>query len=75
MDINTRGYNDLYSAYHKAYFDMKKLNKIASKSEILLSLNEACIWQYIFFYLGFSHGHSWITGLQGKGEGISLTPH
>ena len=28
-----------------------------------------------FFYVGFFHEHSRITGLQGKGEGISLTPH
>ena len=29
-----------------------------------------------FFYLGVSfHGHSRITGIQRKGEGISLTPH
>ena len=29
----------------------------------------------LFFDLGFFHKHSRITGLQGKGEGISLTPH
>ena len=28
-----------------------------------------------FFYLDFFHNNSWITGLQGKGEGISLTPY
>ena len=28
-----------------------------------------------FFYLGFFQEHSRITGLQGKGEGISFTPH
>ena len=28
-----------------------------------------------FFYLGLIHEHSQITKLQGKGEGISLTPH
>ena len=29
-----------------------------------------------FFSIGvFFHDHSQITGLQGKGEGISLTPH
>ena len=30
----------------------------------------------IFFSIWvFFHQHSWITGLQGKGEDISLTPH
>ena len=30
---------------------------------------------YFFFYLGFFYEHSRITGLQRKGEVISLTPH
>ena len=31
---------------------------------------------YLFFSIWvFFHEHSQITGLQGKGEGISLTPH
>ena len=31
---------------------------------------------HFFFSIGvFFHEHSRITGLQGKGEGISLTPH
>ena len=29
---------------------------------------------YLIYYIHF-HEHSRITGLQGKGEGISLTPH
>ena len=38
------------------------------------------VWFFIFlfiylFYLGFLSRTSWITGLPGKGEGISLTPH
>ena len=33
------------------------------------------ILQLFFFYLGFFHKHSQITGLQGKGKDISLTPH
>ena len=36
------------------------------------------LWTYFatfFFYLGFFHKHSQITGLQGKGKDISLTPH
>ena len=33
--------------------------------------------QFFFFFSVwvFFHGHSRITGIQGKGEGISLTPH
>ena len=38
-----------------------------------------CIFaEYLFIYFSmgvFFHNHSWTTGLQGKGEGISLTPH
>ena len=30
-----------------------------------------CFFSILFFF----HEHSWITGLQGKGEGIFLTPH
>ena len=38
------------------------------------------IYIYIYIYIHISiwvffHEHSQITGLQGKGEGISLTPH
>ena len=31
--------------------------------------------RWFFFYRVFFHDHSQITGVQGKGEGISLTPH
>ena len=39
-----------------------------------------CMYVYIYIYIYISiwlffHEHSRITGLQGKGEGISLTPH
>ena len=38
--------------------------------------NVICNTDNIFFSIWvFSHDHSRITGLQGKGEGISLTPH
>ena len=40
------------------------------------------VFHLFFPYMNFSfsiwvffHDHSWITGLQGKGEDISLTPH
>ena len=36
------------------------------------------IFPSVFFFFSiwvFFHEHSQITGLQGKGEGISLTPH
>ena len=36
--------------------------------------NRAKLCCCFFFYLVFFHGHSQIIGLQGKGEGISLTP-
>ena len=40
------------------------------------SLESSEIISNHFFSIGFFfHDHSWITGLQGKGEGISLTPH
>ena len=33
-------------------------------------------YEHLFFSIWvFFHDHSWTTGLQGKGEGISLTPH
>ena len=35
-----------------------------------------CAKRRFFFTIGvFFHDHSRITGLQGKGEGISITPH
>ena len=37
-----------------------------------ISLN---LFVLFFFYLGFFHNQSRTTGLQGKGEDISLTPH
>ena len=35
-------------------------------------------YMYVYIYFStwvFFYEHSWITGLQGKGEGIPLTPH
>ena len=43
---------------------------------ILLQSCRSCVLFFFFFSIGaFFHEHSWLTGLQGKGEGISLTPH
>ena len=42
------------------------------------SLKSAHFWKDFFFFFStwvFFHEHSRIAGLQGKGEGISLTPH
>ena len=55
-------------------------------STLLILYRFFCCIHWIFFMLllkfffffsiwVFFHEHSWITGLQGKGEGISLTPH
>ena len=45
---------------------------------MLLFYDEGTSFRGIIFFFSiwvFSHEHSRITGLQGKGEGISLTPH
>ena len=42
---------------------------------IPLSGNRCFRWNFFFSIGVFFHYHSRITGLQGKGEGISLTPH
>ena len=43
---------------------------------ICFASNYKSIYIYIFFSMWvFLHEHSRITGLQGKGKGISLTPH
>ena len=47
----------------KMKYNEKKINPLSANLTIYFS-----IW--VFF-----HNHSRITGLQGKGEGISLTPH
>ena len=40
------------------------------------NIEKKIIYIYIFFSIWvFYHDHSRITGLQGKGEGTSLTPH
>ena len=49
-------------------FELKAILLIPSLKTLFLSLFFFSIW--VFF-----HDHSRITGLQGKGEGISLTPH
>ena len=48
----------------------KKLTRKSLKSFILETKKK-----YFFSIWVFSHDHSRITGLQGKGKGISLTPH
>ena len=52
-----------------------KQNVYALNSYRLIIL-EKCFSVVIFFSIRFFfHEHSRIAGLQGKGEGISLTPH
>ena len=38
-------------------------------------LHSSVIFVQFFFLSGFSYNHSQVTGLQGKGEHIPLTPH
>ena len=49
--------------------------KVGDKSEGLLVLNLLVLSSHFFSIWVFFHEHSRITGLQEKGEGISLTPH
>ena len=41
---------------------------------VVLTLNGKLLWFFYSIWV-FFHEHSRITGVQGKGEGISLTPH
>ena len=49
-------------------------NKVKFESYILIHDRNYC-FQHFFSMWVFFHEHSRITGLQGKGEGISLFPH
>ena len=40
-----------------------------------LKFSSSFFFSFFFLYGFFFHNHSWIRGLQGKREGISLTPH
>ena len=53
------------AVFSKSIFDNTKMPEFDPQSKIVSFFS---IW--VFF-----HEHSLITGLQGKGEGISLTPH
>ena len=50
------------------------LSSCFSCEKIVIHSTEADVF-FLFFYLGFFHEHSRIIGLQGKGEGISLSTH
>ena len=53
----------------------KRMGKTYQKA-FWCQLNRKIKFTIIFFSMWvFFHNHSRITGLQGKGEGISLTPH
>ena len=51
-----------------------KRNLIEQK-ETCLKINGKLTVTFFFSMWVFFHKHSRITGLQGKGEGVSLTPH
>ena len=55
---------------------LSNLNCRISEDEARDLIFDIYIYIYIFFSIWvFFHEHSRITGLQGKGEGISFTPH
>ena len=56
---------------------IKKLKSCYAKNAPSIGFCCCCCCCFLFFFLsGFSfYEHSRITGLQGKGEGISSTPH
>ena len=58
----------------KAIFPTSYMS-IAKFSTDSSSYSERLLSFFCFFDLDFLSRHSRITGLQGKGEGISLTPH
>ena len=49
--------------------------KILSASHRLTIAKSSILDRFFFFIWVLFHKHSRITGLQGKGEGIPLTPH
>ena len=56
-------------------YKMCFLSTIRSKQTFITNVY-VNFYFFIFFSIGvFFHNHSRFTGLQGKGEGISLTPH
>ena len=50
-------------------------NKLRSRAHIFTFLCDYCQLFFFFSIWVFFHNHPRITGLQGKGEDISLTPH
>ena len=61
----------LYVTLYPKYYSRN--NKFDMQNKSLVDLT---YWEWVFFSMWvFFHEHSRITGLQGKGEGISLTPH
>ena len=46
-----------------------------SRQHVLFIYLFICFYYFFFSILVFFYNHSRITGLQGNGEGISLTPH
>ena len=55
---------------------MKRFHiKVKCSCNYNFTINRLIINPFFFYIWVFFHEHSWITGLQKKGEGISLTPH
>ena len=61
--------------YQKNLWDMFKINKKDTRTTSDVILVSYYIIVIFFSIWVFFHNHSRITGLQGKGEDISLTPH
>ena len=60
----------------RKYLSMTKSITTQEFSNLMKENFDERLEQAIFFSIWvFYHDHSRITGLQGKGEGISLTPH
>ena len=71
-----------YQAAHETKFHLKYQSDLFAQQHGLSISTKDLICQktedepaYFFSIWVFFHEHSRITGLQGKGEGISLTPH
>ena len=54
---------------------LDKLMELISMEPHIYDLDRAEITDFFFSVWVFCHDHSQITGMQGKGEDIALTPH
>ena len=56
---------------HAIFWTFRAVINIGQKGNFFMKGHQ----NFFFPFWVFFHEHSWITGLQGKGESISLTPH